>query len=53
MAGEFEHRAHYHSHEHGHAAYVHGHDVSEEQELDDHPRTAHIHDHASPAGGGL
>ncbi|MDQ3870518.1 MAG: hypothetical protein M3301_02740 [Chloroflexota bacterium] len=50
--GEFEHRSHYHSHEHNHAPLVHGHEMSPDEEAQDHAGTAHIHDHEAPTGEG-
>ena len=50
--GEFEHRAHYHAHEHNHAPLVHGHDHDPAKEDDDHGKEAHVHDHNEPAGEG-
>lgn len=51
--GEFKHRSHYHSHEHNHAPLVHGHSLSEEDEVADHAATAHVHDHNDPADRGM
>jgi len=51
--GEFEHRSHYHSHEQNHGKLTHAHDMSEDEERQDHDATEHVHDHDDPVGEGL
>jgi Cd2+/Zn2+-exporting ATPase len=51
--GSFEHRAHYHSHEHNHAGLDHAHEGRDEDtERREHDETAHVHDHENPTGWG-
>ena len=53
LLDEFEHRAHYHSHEHNHAPLTHGHEHDAEDEVEEHAKEAHVHDHEAPTGGGF
>ena len=49
VMGEWDHKTSWHSHEHNHAPLRHSHDGSYEDEVADHDREAHIHDHTAPA----
>ena len=45
---QVEHMTSAHAHEHNHAPVTHTHDAHEDP-AKEHPRDAHIHDHAAPA----
>ena len=49
VMGEWDHRTSWHSHEHNHASLKHSHDRSFEDEVADHDKEAHVHDHNTPA----
>ena len=46
--GEWEHRTHWHTHEHNHAELTHSHEYGQTDEVEEHGEMAHIHDHSSP-----
>ncbi len=48
ITGEWEHRTSWHTHEHNHAALTHSHDYSQDDEVSEHPKEAHVHDHTAP-----
>jgi hypothetical protein len=50
VVGEFEHRAYWHTHSHNHLALTHGHEYDHDDEVQEHAREGHIHDHAAPCG---
>ena len=49
VVDEWDHRTYWHTHEHNHAELKHSHDYDLQEEMANHAKEAHIHDHMAPA----
>jgi hypothetical protein len=45
---QWEHRTYWHTHEHNHAELKHAHDFDLQEEMANHAKEAHVHDHMAP-----